>query len=71
MADDMQLMRAIAVVRDHLQSELISDSCRDHAMFGCVSCQALALDRQLALLAELLTTEPPEEPAEGAEGAAE
>ena len=48
---DIELLQAIRVVQRHLRQEWISEGCRVRPAWGCASCQAVELDRQLDMLA--------------------
>jgi hypothetical protein len=49
-ANAAEVLSAMAVVRKHLAEEWISEGCRLEQDFGCISCRALRLDQELALL---------------------
>lgn len=40
-------VEAAETVRAYLKKEFITDTCRDDPCFGCISCQAVDLDRKL------------------------
>ena len=48
--DRDETLAAIARVRRHLAEQWISDSCRDHQVMFCASCQMVDLDRRLEML---------------------
>ncbi|MDB5531595.1 MAG: hypothetical protein JWR51_4698 [Devosia sp.] len=45
-----RLAVAIDLVREYLASDWISEDCKEHPLFGCGSCRALALDYELVSL---------------------
>lgn len=42
-----ELHKAIEVVKAHLDQEWISQGCEENHAFGCASCQAVLLKKQL------------------------
>jgi hypothetical protein len=49
-ADTLEAIEAIRRVRRHLAEKWISEGCRTVPSWGCVSCRAVSLDRELELL---------------------
>ena len=52
-ADDA-VLAAITTVQKHLDTEWISEGCFEHQAFGCASCRAVVLRKELTLLADYL-----------------
>lgn len=50
-ASDKAALRAIEHVQQYLRDAYIVDGCRTLPSFGCASCEAIALERQLELVA--------------------
>lgn len=48
---DLEAIEAIRVVRKYLREQWISEGCQTHQVWGCASCQAVRLDRDLEVLA--------------------
>jgi len=48
--DDVDVLGAIRKVQRYLRDAYISDSCRDHPVMGCMSCEAIEIERQLEKL---------------------
>lgn len=49
-----EALAAITTLRGYLQAALVCDGCVEAPMFGCISCQAVALDLQLEALANCI-----------------
>lgn len=49
--EDEPVIDAIRVVQQHLREAWIVEGCRTHQVWGCASCQAAQLDRDLEILA--------------------
>lgn len=45
---------AIALVQDYLRKEYIVDECREEPAEGCVSCEAVELERRLDEFAKMI-----------------
>jgi hypothetical protein len=52
--DAVETIEAIRRVRRHLNEKWISEGCRTVPSWGCVSCRAVALDRELELFLQEL-----------------
>lgn len=52
--NEAEVLAAIIIVKRHLDSDWISDGCREGQSFGCASCRALALRQELTLLEDYL-----------------
>jgi len=42
-----EVRRAVETIKAHLNAEWISDGCKADHSFGCASCQAVMLEREL------------------------
>jgi hypothetical protein len=66
MSETSAVLAAIEVVKRHLDNDWISEGCFEHQSFGCASCRAVALRKELTLLADYLiedeATPPSKEP---------
>ena len=54
MSENQAILSAINVVKAHLDKGWISEGCYEHQTFGCASCRAVALRKELTLLEDYL-----------------
>lgn len=60
--DHGAVREAVETLRKHLYAEWISDGCKANHAFGCASCQAVMLERELdGVLSWLDDATPPEQ----------
>jgi len=48
---DVKALQAIRTLTEYLNTQWISEGCRTHPQWGCASCEAVELERQLGMLA--------------------
>ena len=44
---EVELEKAVAVIKTYLRKEFIVEECRKAPCFGCASCEAVSLERRL------------------------
>lgn len=52
---EKKLLKAIRTVRNHLQDDWIHYNCATESCMGCMSCNAIELDRKLLALKGAIT----------------
>lgn len=53
--NEVEILSCIDKIRYFLTEQYIVEGCRQHRALGCVSCQAIEIDRALELLASEIT----------------
>lgn len=51
------IVRAFQMVNEYLETEYVVDACRRNRVVGCISCQAVSLQEQLAMFGRELSDE--------------
>jgi hypothetical protein len=64
MSENAEILSAINIVKAHLDKDWISAGCYEHQAFGCASCRAVALRKELTLLEDYLIEDDAERAAE-------
>lgn len=52
---DREAVAAISAIQSYLHDYWISDGCHDYTLMGCPSCQAIAINDQLTMLANSIS----------------